>query len=173
MMPAMTMMPSFCRRRHAALDGVERVGFVHGAQVLGRSVLDAQKDGDKARLDHLFGNIRAMGKADGAGLRGEHQVLQFEADDAIAQLLEAVHVEGDVVVGAEDMARAAAISVFDVGQYALQRKEAEGAAIHLANTAEVTQMQAAARCLDDVGLAEVHVKALEPGACPGRECGCV
>ncbi len=109
---------------------------------------------------HFFGNVGPVGETDRARLGGEDQVLQLQANDSVAQLLEAVHVEGDVVVGAENVARAATVSVFDVGQNAVQGKKSEGAAVHFADAAEVAEMQAAARGLDDVGATEIHVKSL-------------
>src|ERR1019366_3253936 len=84
---------------------------------------------------------------------------QLEADNSVAQRLEAFHVEGDVVVGAENVAGSAAVSVLDVGQDTVDWEQAERGAVHLADAAKVTEVQAATRGFDDVGLPEIHVKA--------------
>src|ERR1039458_7959655 len=80
----------------------------------------------------------------------------------------ATHSRGDIVVVAKNVARAATVSVFDVGQDAVQGKEAEGAAVHFVNAAEAAQMQAAARGLDSIGAAEIHVKSLDKTLIAGR-----
>ena len=93
----------------------------------------------------------------------------YKGRTAIHELLEAVHILRDVVVGAEQVARAAAEGVVDIGEHALERELPDGAAVHLVNAAKIAVVEAAARGLDHVRLAKIHVEAAEQALVARRQ----
>ena len=76
----------------------------------------------------------------------------------VAKSLETLHVEGDVVICTKNVACPATVSVLDVGQNTVDREQPERGAVHLADAAEIAEMQATTRRFDNVGFPEVHVK---------------
>ena len=70
----------------------------------------------------------------------KNQVLQPQANHAIAELLETVHVERNVVIGAENVAGAAAVGVLDIGQHAVQREHPERPAVHFPDATKVAKV---------------------------------
>lgn len=102
-------------------------------------------------------------------MRGKEQVLEFEADNAIAECLEPLYIKRNIVVRAKDMPGAAAIGILDIGKHPVQGKNPERPAVHFLDTAEVAQMQASPGGLDDVRPAEVHVKSLCQAFVSGRD----
>ena len=145
-------------RAAVLVPAILRVGLQE-AEVIRQDVLDSQEHVAKAGAPHL-GRERLAVIGDRRGHRLHHvlDLLQARLDDRLAERLEALDVERDVVVDDEDRARAVVARVLDVGEHALEAAAVEVAAAHGDDRAEAAVEGAAARGLDDVDrLAEQRV----------------
>ena len=126
-------------------------------EIVLQNVFDPEKDVAESRLAHQRRQRLAMHR-DGRGhrLHGVDDVVQAGIDDGLAERLEALDVEADVVVDDENGAGAVVAGVANVGQHAVEGVSMKVAAAHLDDGAEAAIEGAAARRLDHVDRPSHH-----------------
>ncbi len=123
------------------------------SQIAFENIFDAEKNVAEAGAAHQRGESLAVIR-DGRG-HGLHEIVdlvQSGGDDGLAQRLEPLDVQSDVVVDQKNGARAVIAGVANVGQHAVERVSMEVAAAHLDDRTEAAIEGAAARGLDYIHL---------------------
>src|ERR1700737_1932290 len=139
--------------------------FRGGAQELEiavQYVFDPQKNVTESRLAHQGSKCFAMGgNGRGHGLDKVVQLVQPNVDDGMAESLETMHVERNVVVHQENGTGAVVSRVSDVSQDAFESVGVKVASAHFDDRAETTVVGATARGLDHIDLASEQRIAFE------------
>src|SRR5579862_3969026 len=133
-------------------------------------VFDPQKNITESGLAHQGSKCFAMGgNGRGHGLNKVVQLVEPSVDDGVAERLETMYVERDVVVHQKNRASAVVSRVTDIRQDSVELVGVKVATAHFDDRAETAIVSAAARGLNHIHLASEQGIAFEhPGCAVGQ-----